>query len=325
MCDAGFGTTMSRVVSTRKYDARPPVMQAGVTHPRSLDCTRRVWTQMDWKSVQRVMVTTCLLIVAGCGENRPQKMEFPSKPANEQPAEATVREVRVAAASDLKFALDDVIQAYEKVHPGTRISATYGSSGNFFAQLSNKAPFDVFLSADVDYPRKLIEAGHGVKETEFTYAVGRIVVWVRNESPLDLEKEGIEALKDESVKKVSIANPKHAPYGRAAEASLKTLGVYDTVEPRLVFGENISQTAQFIESGAADAGIIAMSLAVAPAMRQKGRFWEVPLDAYPKMLQGGVVLPWAQDDKAAKELCEFITGEEGKTILKGYGFWMPED
>ena len=132
---------------------------------------------------------------------------------------------------------------------------TFGSSGNFFAQLSNKAPLDIFFSADIGYPRKLIEQGDGLKETEFSYAVGHLGIWVRNDSSLDLDKNEITVLSDPAVKKIAIANPRFAPYGRAAEAALKHFEIYESIQDRLVLGDNIAQTAQFVESGAADVGV----------------------------------------------------------------------
>jgi molybdate transport system substrate-binding protein len=203
------------------------------------------------------------------------------------------------------------------------LEIVYGSSGNFFAQLSNRAPFDMYFSADMEYPRKLIEAGHADKRTEFLYAIGQIVVWAGASSPLDVETRGIEALLDERARKIAIANPEHAPYGRAAEAALRSLGVYEQVKDRLVLGENIAQTAQFVESGAADVGIIALSLAMAPAMQGKGRYWLVPLDAYPKMEQGGIILNWAKEREAAEDVCAFVTSAAGRTTLARYGFILP--
>src|SRR5262249_11432227 len=182
-----------------------------------------------------------------------------------------------------KFAFDEVASEFRKQNPGIKVTVTYGASGNFFAQLSNKAPFDLYLSADIDYPRKLIDAGLAVKESEFVYAVVHLVVWVPNGASLDLEKLGLRAVADPAVKKLAVANPKHAPYGRAAEAALKKAGVYGDVKDRLVLGENIAQTAQFVESGSADAGLIALSLALAPTMRDKGRYWAVPPDTYPPL------------------------------------------
>jgi len=234
-----------------------------------------------------------------------------------------VREVRVAAAADLKFALDEAAAEFMARNPDTKVSATYGSSGTLYAQLTNEAPFDLFLSADIEYPRKLAEQWKAVQDSEFLYAVGRIVVWVPNGSKLDLDELGIRAVTDPSVRTVAIANPKHAPYGRAAEAAFKHLGVYDGVKDRLVFGENIAQAAQFVESGAADVGVIALSLVVAPAMRDKGRHWPVPLDAYPRLDQGGVILTGAKDPDAARAFRAFLTGDEGRAVLKRYGFILP--
>jgi molybdate transport system substrate-binding protein len=192
-------------------------------------------------------------------------------------------EVRVAAAADLKFALPEVVAAFHAARPDLRVSVSYGASGEFFAQLSNGGPFDLFLSADMDYPRKLIADGLADQASEFLYAIGHLVVWVPRASPLDVERRGIEALLDPSVKKIAIANPRHAPYGRAAEAALKHLGVYDQIRDRLVLGENIAQTAQFAQSGAADAGVIALSLALSPTMRDEGKYWSVPTDAFPRL------------------------------------------
>jgi molybdate transport system substrate-binding protein len=233
------------------------------------------------------------------------------------------RLILVAAAADLKFAMDEILATFRSRHADIEVRVTYGSSGNFFAQLSNRAPFDIYFSADVDYPRQLIAQGLASKDTEFLYAVGRIVVWAPKRSRVDLEANGLHALLHPSVRKVAIANPQHAPYGRAAMAAMKALGVYDQVHERLVYGENIAQTAQFIHTGAADIGIIALALALAPALRDEGRWWEIPLDAYPRMDQGGVILPWAKDMEAAQALRTFVLGPEGKAILRAYGFFMP--
>jgi molybdate transport system substrate-binding protein len=241
------------------------------------------------------------------------------------PQAAVDRVVSVAAASDLKFALDDVVTAFHRRHPDIEIRVTYGSSGNFFAQLTNRAPFDVYFSADMEYPRRLLEQGLGATDSAFVYGVGHLVVWVPRSSPLAVEQLGIQALLDPAVRKIAIANPKHAPYGRAAEAALRGLGVYDQVQDRLVYGENIAQTAQFIQTGAADIGIIALSLALAPALRADGRYWEVPLDAYPRLEQGGMILTWAQDKEAAHAVRAFVLGDEGKDILRRYGFRVSEE
>jgi molybdate transport system substrate-binding protein len=270
-------------------------------------------------------------LAGGCGKETapPDRAErSPGNPREAQSAagataDAATREVRVAAASDLKFALVDLVAAFKKRSPGITVTTTIGSSGNFFAQLSNKAPFDLFLSADIDFPRKLADAGLADEDSLFLYAVGHLVLWVPNDSPLDIEARGAEALLDPAARKIAIANPRHAPYGRGAEAALKSLGVYDAVAPRLVLGDNVAQTAQFVESGAADAGIIALSLAIAPALRDKGRSWEIPLDKHPAIEQGGAILSWARDPGAAREFREYLLSDDGKAILKRFGFYLP--
>jgi molybdate transport system substrate-binding protein len=236
----------------------------------------------------------------------------------------SARVVRVAAAADLKFAFDALTTDFRAKHPDIAVSVAYGSSGNFFTQMSSDAPFDLFLSADMDYPRKLVEQGRAVKDSEFQYAVGRVVVWAPAASPLDLEKLGIRACAESGVKKVAIANPRHAPYGRAAEAALKHAGLYDQVKDRLVLGENVAQAAQFAESGAADVGIIALSLALASPLRDRGRYWEVPADAYLRLDQGGVILTGAKDMDAAQALRDFLMSDEGQSVLNRFGFRRPE-
>jgi molybdate transport system substrate-binding protein len=231
-------------------------------------------------------------------------------------------DVSVAAASDLKFALDEIVREFEARHSQIAVRITYGSSGNFYAQLRNQAPFDVFLSADVSYPRQLAAEGLTLVGSEFTYAFGRIVLWAGSSTNLDIERRRMEALRDPSVRHVAIANPAHAPYGRAAEAAMRSFGVYEAVKDKLVFGENIAQTFQFIESGAADAGIVALGLVGGPGM-SKGRYWEVPADAYPRLEQGGAIMKWARSPEAARTFRSFVLGDTGREILQRYGFLLP--
>jgi molybdate transport system substrate-binding protein len=230
----------------------------------------------------------------------------------------------VAAAADLKFALDELASEFRSKHPAITVRISYGSSGNFYAQLQNRAPFDLFFSADIDYPRRLADAGLAQNTNVFLYAVGRIVVWMPTNSPIDVEKLGIESLLAPSVRKIAIANPRHAPYGVAAVAAMKSLKVYDQVEPRLVYGENIAQTAQFVQSRSADVGVIALALAISPQMRDTGRYWEIPLDAYPRMDQGGIILKWTKEPEAARAFRDFVLGEHGRAVLKRYGFFLQE-
>jgi molybdate transport system substrate-binding protein len=230
----------------------------------------------------------------------------------------------IAAAADLKFALDDVLVEFRKAHPGHDARPTYGSSGTLFAQIDNGAPFDLFLSADVKFPRQLIERGKAEKGTLFSYAVGHLVVWVPKESPLDVATLGVKALLDARVRKIAIANPAVAPYGAAAVAALQTLGAYDAVSARLVLGENVAQAAQFVQSGAADAGVISLSLALAPKMKDAGRYGEVPMDAFPKLEQAGVLCTAAANRAGAALLRDFLSSPAGRTVLQRYGFVLPE-
>ena len=232
-------------------------------------------------------------------------------------------EISIAAASDLNFAFKEVVAEFEK-KTGHTVKLSLGSSGNFFAQLSNGAPFDLFFSADISYPKKLEEAGLAEPGTLYLYAIGRIVIWVPKGSPIEVGTLGIKALQHPSVKKIAIANPKHAPYGRAAVAAMEHYALYEQVKDKLILGENISQTAQFVQTGGADIGIIALSLAVASAMRETGIFWEVPLEAYPRLEQGAVVLKTAKDLKTARAFLDYIKSPEGTAVFKRYGFFLPE-
>ena len=238
------------------------------------------------------------------------------------PGIAQAGEITVAAASDLNFVFKEVVADFEK-RTGSTVKLSMGSSGNFYAQLSNGAPFDLFFSADIGYPKKLEEAGLAEPGTLYTYAVGRIVIWAPKGSPIDVGGLGIKALQHPSVKKIAIANPKHAPYGRAAVAAMEHFKVYEAVKGKLVLGENISQTAQFVQTGGADIGIIALSLAVAPAMKETGAFWEVPVAAHPRLEQGAVALKAAKDSKTARAFLDYIKSPEGTVVFKRYGFFVP--
>jgi len=234
---------------------------------------------------------------------------------------ARAGELTVAAASDLNYAFKEVIAGYEQ-QTGHHVKLTLGSSGNFYAQIQNGAPFDLYFSADIGYPKKLEEAGLVVPGSLYPYAVGRIVLWTDNGSHLDLSK-GLEILREPTVKKIAIANPKHAPYGRAAVAAMEHFKVYDQVKDRLILGENISQAAQFIESGACDAGIIALSLALAPVMKAAGQYWEIPAIAHAPLEQGAVILKQSKNPQAAKQFLEYIKGPQGQEIMKRFGFTLP--
>ncbi|MCU1285507.1 MAG: modA [Acidobacteriales bacterium] len=231
-------------------------------------------------------------------------------------------ELTIAAASDLSAAMKELVAGFEK-QSGTKVKTTFGSSGNFYAQIQNGAPFDIFFSADVEYPRKLESAGLAEAGTLYEYARGQIVLWVRNDSPLDITTLQMVALLDSTVRKIAIANPSHAPYGRAAVAALRHFGLSNKVRDKFVIGENISQTAQFVETGNAQVGIIALSLGLSPALKDKGKYWEVPLDAYPPLEQAAVVIKSSNNKAAANAFFAYVRSPAGQEILQRYGFLIP--
>ncbi len=225
-------------------------------------------------------------------------------------------EILVAAAADLQFAMDSLIKAFGESNPGIIIKATYGSSGNFFAQIGNGAPFDIFFSADMDYPRKL-EEQHLTFGPVKQYAIGQIVLWSKKTDPA---KDEMNTLLNSGIAKIAIANPAHAPYGQRARESLLFYNLFDKVKDRLVLGENISQTAQFVESGAADIGIIALSLARSPAMqRQGGRDWLIPEASHQSLRQGYTLLQHGRENEGAKKFADFIGTAKAVSILKYFG------
>jgi len=250
------------------------------------------------------LVVACLLLTSNLA--RPQ-----DKKDNAQ--------LVVAAAADLSTALREIGDGYQK-KTGLELKFSFGASGALTAQIQNGAPFDLFFSADMDYPKQLIASGQADGTSLYQYAVGKLVLWVPADSPLDVEHKGMDVLLDPSVKKIAIANPQHAPYGRAAAAALKYYGLYDRVEDRLVLGESVSQAAQFAESGNAQAGFVALAHALGPGMQGKGKYWEVPAEAYPPLIQGVVVLSRSQHKKEAAEFVEYIKTSGAGDVWRKYGF-----
>jgi len=238
-------------------------------------------------------------------------------------AAPAAREIRVAAASDLQFVLPALAGAFQARHPGFRLQASHAASGSLFAQIRNGAPHDVFLSADLDYPRRLAAAGLALDTNVFTYGFGRLVIWAPNRSNLDLAALGHRALLEPSVRRIAVANPRHAPTGAAALAALRALGLQEAVEPRLVHGENVAQAAQFVQGGAADLGLLTLSLALAPALRDGGRHWVFPADTCPSLAQGGIVLGRARELEGARLFRDFLLGPEGRAVLARAGLEPP--
>ena len=231
------------------------------------------------------------------------------------------RVVRIAAAADLKFAMEELSKEFES-KTGTKADLTAGSSGNLFAQIQSEAPFDVFFSADMDYPKKLEASGLTEPGTLFEYALGQIIIWAPANSQVNITRDNWNALLDARIQKIAIANPALAPYGRAAVSALQKAGIYEQVKAKLVYGENISQAAQFVQSGNAQAGIIAHSLVLSPGMNG-GHMWVIPADMHPPIVQGVVVLKNAKNKAAALEFLDFVRSSEGRAILEQHGFAIP--
>jgi molybdate transport system substrate-binding protein len=234
---------------------------------------------------------------------------------------AQKKTVRVAAAADLQRAMSEIATAFE-AQTGTSVDVAYGSSGNFYAQIQNGSPLDVFFSADNEYPRKLEESGFAEPHSAAIYGIGKIVLWMPANAKCNPELDRWQCLRDPAVKKIAIANPAHAPYGKAAVAALQRAGIYDVIKTKLVFGENISQAAQFVQSGNAEAGIIAYSLTLSPAL-QGGKKWMIPADLYPRIEQTVVVLKSAKERPSVEEFVTFATHGPGREILAKYGFEPP--
>jgi len=232
------------------------------------------------------------------------------------------RTLTVAVAANLKPAFEELAARFQAKNPGLEVKATYGASGNFFAQLSNGAPFDLFLSADADFPAKVVKQGLA-DGPAFTYVYGKLVVWVPKASTLDLDGKGLAALADPSVQKIAIANPEVAPYGRAAKAALEKAGIFEKLKARIVEGQSVSQAAQFVESGNAQAGFVPLSLAKVPPLSEEGRFWLVPPATHPRIEQAGVVLKGSKEAALAHALATFLTSEAARDVLERFGYDLP--
>ncbi len=236
----------------------------------------------------------------------------------------TAQDFKVAAAADLTSVMPKLSAAFQK-QTGTSLSVSLGSSGNFFAQIRNGAPFDVFMSADKSYPEKLQDSGLTVPGTLFTYARGKLVLWVPSGSNLHFSsnKDGVltgDLAPLAGAHKIAIANPEHAPYGRAAVAALEHYGIYEKVKSKLILGENISQTAQFGESGNADAALISDSIALTEAMKRKGTFVLLPQESYPPLDQAVVVPKSSQNEQLARRFVEFLRSPQAIAIFREFGF-----
>jgi molybdate transport system substrate-binding protein len=229
--------------------------------------------------------------------------------------------IALAAASDLVFCLEELNAQFTQSHPGTVCRVTTGSSGNFFAQIQRGAPFDVFLSADISYPRKLAEAGHAEAASLTSYAIGRIVLWtVKTNLPVEL---GLGVLTRPEVRRVALANPEHAPYGQAARAALQKANLWTPLQPKLVLGDNIAQTAQFVESGHVEAGLVALSLVSAPKLKGTGTWWLVPEEFHPRLEQAAILTRRGTNNPAARAYLQFLRSPSARAVLDHFGFQPP--
>jgi molybdate transport system substrate-binding protein len=229
----------------------------------------------------------------------------------------------IAAASDLQFALDAIAQAFT-AETGERVTLVFGSSGNLARQATNGAPFELFLSADEAFVDLLAEAGYA-RDRGMLYAIGRIVLFAPRGSPLvvDAQMNGLRALMERgSGIRFAIANPEHAPYGRAAEAALRARGLWDRLQPALVLGENISQTAQFATAGGAAGGILAYSLVLAPALKGRGTYALIPESLHPPLRQRMVLLKRA--GPVTQRFYQYLQRPGARALFEQYGFALPD-
>lgn len=232
---------------------------------------------------------------------------------------AHAEKISIAAAADLKFAMDEIVSTFKKANPSDEVEVIYGSSGKFNTQLQQDAPYDLYFSADIKYPQDLAKAGLAASEVK-PYAFGRIVLW---SGSLDASKMTLDSLTDPKISHVAIANPKHAPYGKRAEEALRASGLWEKVEPKLVYGENIAHTAQFVQTGAAEVGIIALALALNPELASKGGFWLIPDKLHKPLEQGFIITKRAEGNALAKRFADYMQSHDARAVMTKYGFVLP--
>lgn len=232
---------------------------------------------------------------------------------------ALAEQLTIAAAADLKFALAEVVQQFRAGRPGDRIDVIYGSSGKFYTQIKNGAPFDMYFSADIEYPRMLEKDGL-ISGTTRPYAIGRIVLWSLKP---ELAQTPLKDLPQAAIRKFAIANPQHAPYGLRAREAMEHQGVWGAMEPRLVLGENIAHTAQFIDTGAAEAGVVALALVLSPTMAGKGAWTLIPAEWHEPLEQGYVITKRAAGNALAQAFADYMASEPARVVMRRYGFTLP--
>ena len=225
-------------------------------------------------------------------------------------------EIKVAVASNFANVLKEVAIEFQK-DTGHQLAITPGATGKFYAQISNGAPFDVFLSADDETPRKLAQEGKAIASSQFTYAIGRLALWSPNPEMID---KTADILKTDKFKFIAIANAKVAPYGQAAVQTMQKLGVLTKIEPRVVQGESISQTYQFVSTGNAQLGFVALSQIVENGKIKTGSAWIVPEEMHEQLKQDAVVLQSCKHMSACQALIEYLKSEKAKKLMASYGY-----
>lgn len=227
--------------------------------------------------------------------------------------------ITVAAASDLKFAMEEIVSNFRREQPAHKVEVVYGSSGKFQTQIRQGAPYDLFFSADIAFPRQLAKEGFASSEVT-PYAIGRIVLWSLDP---DTAKLTFASLLDPGTKRIAIANPKHAPYGNRAEEALLAMGMWKRIESKLVFGENIAHAAQFVQTGNAQVGIVALALVLNPELSGKGCYRLIPDSLHRPLEQGFIVTKRAEGSKLASAFAAYMAGKAARSVMTKYGFVMP--
>lgn len=305
-----------------------PNRAAECSHGWSEPCERNPWKTSNWNLAPKGRRNQCAFNArASLLQHIPLFLLllplFFLPACHKQPSPPTTT-LTIAAAASIKPALDDIAAMFHKAHPEITITTISGSSGHFYEQLQNNAPFDLFYSADTRYPHRLAEAGLALPGSERTYATGSLVLWARSDIGINLNA-GARAFLSPAIKKLAIANPETAPYGAAAIAALKSLGVYEQVKDKLVLGENAEQAAQFARIGAAQAAILPISLALSPALKESGEHWTLPHDSYPPIEQAMIILNSTSHPEAARAFDAFLAGPDGRIILASHGFAPPRE
>ncbi|NPV75524.1 MAG: molybdate ABC transporter substrate-binding protein [Anaerolineae bacterium] len=262
------------------------------------------------KTIQKIIILLLFSVLTGC-QTLP-RLTLAST------STIPVEKITVAAAADLQFAFTDIANLYEQ-QTGKNVTLVFGSTGQLVQQIENGAPFDVIAAANTSYVDRLVDQGLAIPETAALYARGRIVLAVNRNS--GVQAVTLEDLMSANIKHIAIANPEHAPYGLAAKQALQTLGLWDQIESKLVYGENVRQALQFVQTGDAEAGIISLSVANVPEITWTlidGSIHE-PLD------QALAVLTACKNPELASEFIAFINAENGRPIMRQYGFLLPDE